>query len=151
MDTYPTHLNPQWIILKAKDPIALEAISILQADLLNRNSSNDSPFVVLADGEFMTTPKYLWRTGKKAQQHMQSHRVRDIGTASLKDWLDNILSSDEPLGSDEEETEAVPEETEATAEQGDIEKDTDQVEAYIEVDTQQVEDLCVCATPASET
>ena len=83
--------------------------------------------------------------GKQALQHMQSHRVRDIGTASLKDWLDSLLSSDEPLGSDEEETEAVPEETEPIAEQGDIEGDTEQVEADNKQDTQHVESrISVC-------
>ena len=62
----PTHVNPLWRVIKAAAVIELEALFVLQDDTMNKNSSNDPPFVVLAGGEYLVAPKYVWRTGRQA-------------------------------------------------------------------------------------
>ena len=112
----PTHVNPLWKVVTKKHKLALDALYILQEDLANKSSTNDTPFVVLADGEFLVTPRYLWKMGRQALQHMKTHHVRDIGKAPLREWLEHILNSEEEIGSDvsdddiEEETPAAQEE-----------------------------------------
>ena len=98
----PKAVNPQWKQANSNKVLNIEAMFVLLDDI-HGYSGKDAPFVVMADGVHYRTPKCLWKQGREALEHLHCYKAPDLGRATLAQWLESVMESQELLEEDEEE------------------------------------------------
>ena len=90
--------------VKSSTVLDIDTIFVLQDDVPNY-SGKDAPVVVMSNGNYFRTPKYLWKQGREVLEHLQCYQAPDIGRATLRQWFSAILDSEQLLEDESEEEE----------------------------------------------